>query len=136
MKKQITILIADDNQLMRETLRILIFSMENTQLVGEAENGEQAIELAGQLLPDIILMDINMSPVNGFEATRKILKQNPGIKIIGLSMHNQSSYTKNMIQSGARGYITKIASHHKIIEAINKVAAGGRYFDKDIEGMV
>jgi len=77
-------------------------------------------------------MDIIMSPVNGFEATRKILKQNPIAKIIGFSMHNQASYAKNMLQLGAKGYVTKSAPHQEIIEAIRTVAAGRKYIDKSL----
>jgi DNA-binding NarL/FixJ family response regulator len=134
MKKQITVLIADDNKLMRKTLSLLISGIENVHLAGEASNGEEAIKLAKELSPDIILMDINMSPVNGFEATRKILMQNPAAKIIGLSLHKQASYAKNMLKLGVKGYVTKSAAHEEIIEAIKTVAAGRKYMDKDIEG--
>ncbi len=136
MEKQIAILIADDNNIMRKTLRVLISEMKNAILAGEATNGEEAIALAAELLPDIILMDINMSPVNGFEATRKILIQNPAAKIIGLSLNKQPSYTKNMLKLGAKGYITKTTPHREIIEAINTVATGGKYICKDIEDKV
>ena len=101
MEKAITILIADDNKYIRETIRFLLSRFANLKLVGEAESGEEAISLAKQLNPDVVLIDINMSPVNGFEATRKILKQNPLAKIIGLSVHKQPSYAKNILQLGA-----------------------------------
>ena len=132
MEKQITILIVDDNNLMRRTLKVLISEMKNATLAGEAINGQEAIALAAELLPDIILMDINMSPVNGFEATRKILTQNPAAKIIGISLQKQPSYTKNIMKLGAKGYVTKSAPHQEIIEAINTVATGGKYISKDI----
>jgi len=134
MKKQITVLIADDNKLMRETLSMLITVTENLQLVAQARNGDEVIALASEFSPDVILMDINMSPVNGFEATRKILKQNPAAKIIGLSLHKKPSYAKNMMQLGAKGYVTKSAPHEEIIEAIRKVADGGKHIDKNIAG--
>lgn len=108
--------------------------MENSTLIGEAENGEEAISLAKELSPDIILMDINMSPVNGFEATRKIIKENPGSRIIGFSDNRKVSYIKNMLQLGAKGYIVKGSSLETIIEAIEKVNAGGRFIDKEVEG--
>ena len=136
MEKQITILIADDNNLMRRTLRVLISEMKNVILSGEATNGEEAIALAAQLLPDVILMDINMSPVNGFEATRKILIQNPAARIIGLSLNKQPSYTRNILKLGAKGYVTKSASHEEIIDAINIVAKGGKYISKDMESKI
>ncbi|MEK7226670.1 MAG: response regulator transcription factor [Bacteroidota bacterium] len=133
MGNPIAILIADDNKLMRQTLKLIIAGIHDTRLVGEATNGEEAIALAKEHLPDIILMDINMTPVNGFEATRKILKDDPSIKIIGLSLHNQPSYAKNMLQLGAKGYISKNSNHNEIIKAIQKVAAGEKYIAPDIE---
>jgi DNA-binding NarL/FixJ family response regulator len=134
MEKQITILVADNNNLMLESLRLLISGMDNVKLVGEVKNGEEAIAAVATLFPDIILMDINMSTVNGFEATRKILKQNPDAKIIGISMHTTISYAKKMFRLGAKGYVTKNATHQEITEAINTVAAGGKYIDKRLEG--
>lgn len=136
MEKQITVLIADNSKPMREILGLIISGMENTELVGVAMNGEEAIELAKEKLPDIILMDINMSPVNGFEATRKILKHNPAAKIIGLSLHNKVSYAKNLMQLGARGYVTKSSSFQKIIDAIKTVAAGGKYIDNELSDLL
>lgn len=132
MRKQITILIADDNALMRGMLRMIIDSINEISIAAECKNGEEIIALAREYSPDIILMDINMSPVNGFEATRKILKENPGIKIIGLSMHNKISYARNMMQLGACGYICKSSPYNEIIDAIKKVAGGGKYIDKSI----
>lgn len=101
-----------------------------------ATNGEEAIAMAGELKPDIILMDINMSPVNGFEATRKIIKLHPAIKIIGLSLHTEAAYCRNMLRLGAKGYVTKSSPYNDIIDAINIVAAGGKYIDKKITGIV
>lgn len=136
MPKPITILIADDNFHIRESLQVLLEPQENMTLVGEAKNGEEAIALAAQLSPDIVLIDINMSPVNGFEATRKILKHNPSIRIIGLSLHREISYCRNMLRLGAKGYVTKSSPYHDIITAIEEVAAGGKYIDKNIPGII
>jgi DNA-binding NarL/FixJ family response regulator len=136
MAKHITVLIADDNVHMRESLRILISPLENLQLIGEAKNGEEAITFASDLHPDIILMDINMSPVNGFEATRKIVKQFPEIKIIGLSLHTEPAYCRNLMRLGARGYVTKSSPYEEILIAIQEVAAGGRYVDKGVPGCI
>lgn len=134
MKKKISILVADDNAVVRESLRAVISYMENSTLIGEAENGEEAISLAKKLLPDIILMDINMSPVNGFEATRKIIKDNPKSRIIGFSDNRRVSQIKNMLQLGAKGYVVKGSSFETIIEAIEKVNAGERFIDKEVAG--
>ncbi|HEV7780560.1 MAG TPA: response regulator transcription factor [Chitinophagaceae bacterium] len=135
MLKPITVLVADDNFHIRESLRLLLESHDYIQLVGEAKNGEEAIALAAELQPDIILIDINMSPVNGFEATRKIVKQNPSSKIIALSLHNEVSYCRNMLRLGAKGYVTKSSPYNEIIIAITEVAAGGKYIDKNIPGI-
>jgi len=134
MAKQITVLIADDNRHVRESLRVLLSPLENMLLIGEAKNGEEAIALATEHLPDIILMDINMSPVNGFEATRKILKLFPAIKIIGLSLHKEPAYCRNLMRLGAKGYVTKSSPYEEIIIAVKEVAAGGKYIDKEISG--
>ena len=135
MDKAITILIADDNKYIRETMRFLISRFKTLQLVGEAESGEQAITLAAQLAPDVILIDINMSPVNGFEATRKILKQNPSTKVIGLSVHKQPSYAKNILQLGAKGYVTKSSPHKEIILAIREVFEGKEYICSELHDL-
>ena len=132
MEKAITILIADDNKYIRETIRFLLSRFANLKLVGEAESGEEAISLAKQLNPDVVLIDINMSPVNGFEATRKILKQNPLAKIIGLSVHKQPSYAKNILQLGAKGYVTKSSPQKEIILAIQKVSEGKEYICSEL----
>lgn len=134
---QITVLIVDDNKLMREALStILLSGIVNIQIVGNVSNGEEAIDLANKLQPDLIFMDINMSPVNGFEATRKILKQNSSIKIIGFSLHNEKSYAVNMMKLGAKGYLTKGASPEEIIEAVKKIAKGGKYIDARFKGKI
>ncbi len=132
MDRAITILIADDNKYIRETIRFLLSRFKNFELLGEAESGEEAILLAKKLSPEIILIDINMSPINGFEATRKILKQNPSIKIIGLSVHKQPSYAKNILQLGAKGYVTKSSPHKEIIHAILQVSEGKEYICSEL----
>jgi two-component system invasion response regulator UvrY len=134
MRKQFTILVADDNTLMRGTLRMIIDGIKEVSVIGECRNGEEIIALARKHSPDLIVMDINMSPINGFEATRKILKENPAIKILGLSMHNKISYAKNMMQLGAFGYVCKSSPHNEIIEAIKKIVNGGKYIDKGLAG--
>ena len=113
-EEKIRIVIADDHYLIRETWKLLLEQDERFVIIKECTNGEEVILAAKNHSPDIILMDINMKPVNGFEATRKILKNNPEIKIIGLSMNNQVTYARNMLQLGARGYITKNSKKEEI----------------------
>jgi two-component system invasion response regulator UvrY len=134
MRKEVAVIIADDNHLMRGSLRLIISSMQEATLIGEATNGEEALKLCREKAPDVILMDINMSPVNGFEATRKIIKEFPSVKVIALSMHNKVSYAKNMLKLGACGYVCKSSPHSDIIDAIATVMEGGVFIDKGLQG--
>lgn len=136
MADAITILVVDDNNFMRETLKFLISRVSRFKLIGEATSGQEAINMAQEFSPDIILLDINMSPINGFEATRKILKQNPLTKIIGLSVHKQPSYAKNILQLGAKGYLTKSSPHKEIIEAINAVYEGREFVCSELTDLL
>lgn len=133
MGNQTTILLVDDNAEMRDTLKFLISRHVHLKVIGEAGSGQEALKFIASNTPDVILMDINMSPVNGFEATRKIIKNHPLVKIIGLSVNKEPSYAKNMISLGAKGYITKSSSSSEIIEAINKVAKGEIYLCCEIK---
>jgi DNA-binding NarL/FixJ family response regulator len=135
MDNAITILIADDNKYIRETVRFLLSRIDNFKLVGEAASGEEAISLAQELCPDVILIDINMAPINGFEATRKILKRSPSTKIIGLSAHKEPSYAKNILQLGAKGYVTKSSPHKEIIHAIVQVSEGKEYICAELTNL-
>jgi two-component system, NarL family, invasion response regulator UvrY len=136
MDHAITILTVDDNFFMREILRMIISRQQNFKLVAEATSGLEAINMARQYMPDVVLIDINMAPINGFEATRKILKYNPLIKIIGLSMHKQPSYARNIIQLGAKGYLTKSSPHQEIVQAINTVYQGNQYVCLELAGQL
>jgi DNA-binding NarL/FixJ family response regulator len=121
---QIRVIIVDDHQMVRETWKMILQKDERIVIIAECCSGQEAIDAAAHLQPDIMLMDINMSPVNGFEATRKILKAHPNIKIIGVSIQNQPGYARNMLQLGAKGYVTKNSSKEEMIEAIINVQNG------------
>ena len=130
----IRIVIADDHQLVRETWKLILEQDKRFFIVAECSNGAEAIKTAVKLVPDIILMDINMHPVNGFEATKKILKQAPSVKIIGISVNNQPSYARNMLQLGAKGYVTKDSPKEEMTNAILTVYNGGVFICEDIKG--
>jgi two-component system, NarL family, invasion response regulator UvrY len=132
MDQPIRLVIVDDHTLMRETWKMVLQRDPQIRVVAECASGEEAIRCAETDKPDIMLMDINMSPVNGFEATRKIVKAFPSIKIIGLSINNQPAYAKNMLQLGAKGYVTKNSPSEELIEAIKMVNKGGVYICRDI----
>lgn len=133
MDQPIRLVIVDDHTLMRETWKMVLQRDPQIRVIAECASGEEAIRCAGSDKPDIMLMDINMSPVNGFEATRKIVKAHPCIKIIGLSINNQPAYAKNMLQLGAKGYVTKNSPSEELLEAIKMVNKGGVYICREIK---
>jgi len=134
--EKITILIADDHKLIRETWTYILNSDERFEVVAECGDAEQAVELAKELTPDIVLMDINMAPFNGFEATEKIRKVSPESKVIGVSMHSQPAYAKKMLQVGARGYVTKNSSKEEMFNAITEVFRGNKYVCDEIKTII
>jgi two-component system, NarL family, invasion response regulator UvrY len=128
----IRIIIADDHKLIRESWRVLLENNSRFKVIAACKNGEEAVAQARVLLPDILLVDINMSPGNGFEVTRRILKELPAVKVIGMSVNNQPKYAIRMIELGARGYLTKTSSWEEINEGINQVYEGGIYICEEI----
>ncbi|HEU4901323.1 MAG TPA: response regulator transcription factor, partial [Flavisolibacter sp.] len=106
MDERIRLVIVDDHRMMRETWKMILQRDPRIEVIAECASGEEAIQCADAQVPDVMLMDINMAPVNGFEATRKIAKAHPEIKIIGLSINNQPTYARNLMQLGAKGYVT------------------------------
>jgi len=130
--KKIRIIIVDDHEMIRQTWKMILQQNEELDIIFECSNGEEAIGAAVELQPDIILMDINMAPVNGFEATRRITKLIPTAKIIGLSINNQPTYARNIMQLGAKGFVTKNSSSSEMIEAIKTVYDGGNFICSEI----
>ena len=133
---KITILIVDDHKLIRDTWSFILNSDPRFQVIAETDSGKSAIELTESNQPNIILMDINMSPMNGFEATKEIRKISPESKIIGVSMHSQPAYAKKMLQVGAMGYITKNSSKEEMIGAITEVAQGNKYICHEVKAIL
>lgn len=131
--KKIKILIVEDHTLVRENITLFLNLNEAFEVVGATGDGQEALELAKILLPEIILMDINLNGViSGLDATSMITAIVPEAKIIGLSMHNQPSYARTMMQKGAMGYITKSSSQNEIVDGILKVYSGSRFFCNEI----
>ena len=133
MDEIIRLVIVDDHDMMRETWKMILQRHPRITIINECASGEEAIKSAEADNPDIMLMDINMSPVNGFEATRKICRAFPTVKIIGLSINNQPSYARNLIQLGAKGYVTKNSSSEEVFKAIFTVWDGGVYICKEVK---
>ncbi len=127
------IIIVDDLKMVRDTWKLILNLDDRFKVIAECASGAEAIEAACKLNPQVMLMDISMSPVNGFEATRKITRLCPDVNIIGVSIHNQTGYARNMLQLGAKGYVTKNAHQDELIEAILEVSKGKKYICKEIE---
>jgi two-component system response regulator DegU len=120
----IKILIVDDHALLREGLIKILSLEEELEIIGEASKGEEAIDLARKLRPDIILMDINMPGINGIEATKVIKKELPQIGIIALTIHDDEEYIFELVRAGVSGYVLKDISPERLISAIKDVAQG------------
>ena len=129
----VRVVIVDDHQMVRETWKMILQRDERIDIIGECASGEEAMQAAESLNPDVMLMDVNMSPINGFEATRKIAKSHPHVKIIGVSIQNQPSYARNMIQLGAKGYVTKNSPRDEMVHAILEVQKGFTFVCKEIK---
>ena len=110
----VRVLLVDDHRIFRESLRTLLAQMPNILVVGEAGDGQQAIELARQLVPDIVCMDIGMPGINGIKATRELRTVCPAVKVIALSTHADNVYVMDMMAAGASGYVTKAESGQEI----------------------
>lgn len=132
----IRIIIADDHRLFREGLVNLLSESKDIEIVAQAENGKEAILKAKELNPDIVIMDIGMPIMNGVEATGKLLKEIPGIKVIALSMHSDKQYIKGMLEAGACGYLFKNCAYHELIEAITTVFSGKKFLSDQITEIV
>lgn len=134
--EKITILIADDHTLVRETWSFILNTDERFRVVAESGSGEDAVEMARQLRPNIVIMDINLPGMNGIEATQLIRKVSPSSRILGVSLHTQPTYARKMIQKGAMGYVTKNSSREEMFKAITEVQAGRRYICDEIKNIL
>ena len=118
------ILLADDHRVVLEGLRLLLSSMQGIEVIGEAQDGREAIEMTKSLKPDVLIMDLMMPNVGGLEATREIEERFPDVKVIILSMHDNYAYITRAIEYGAEGYVLKDASSEELLKAIEVTVAG------------
>jgi len=132
----IKILLADDHKITRDGLKALLENQNHMIVVGEAENGRQAVRLALALAPDVIVMDINMPELNGIEATRQIVAELPGTKIIALSMYSDKRYVVGMLKAGVSGYLLKNCAFDELVSAISSVVANQNYMSQKIADTV
>lgn len=128
----IRVLIADDHLLFRDGLRALLLSADDLELVGEATTGEEAIALAAQMQPDVILMDIQMPGASGIEATRRIVQMSPHVHILMVTMFADDASVFMAMRAGARGYLLKGANHAEMLRAIRAVGSGEAIFSPAI----
>jgi two-component system invasion response regulator UvrY len=128
----VRIIIVDDHFHVREAWSWVLNQVPRINVIAQCANGREAIETARKLQPDVILMDINMAPVNGIEATRAIREFAPDIKIIGVSVQAERSYVNEMLRNGANGYVTKNSSSAEMITAIDEVLAGKTYLCEEV----
>jgi len=133
---KIRVLIVDDHQLLRDGLAAMLKDVEHINVVGTASSGEEAINIAQDKIPDIILMDIMMAGMSGIEATRWIKEQNPAIKVIIVSMEVNQGLIGDGIKSGIEGYLPKDVDKATLVKAINKVNAGEKFFSDSITKII
>jgi len=136
MSSKKTILIAEDHTILREGLRSLLNTDQDFEVVGEAEDGREAIRVAEKLRPDLILMDLTMPKMNGLEAIKEIKKRSPASKILVLTVHKTEEYILAALEVGADGYVVKDATHSELVMAMQKVLTGGRFLSPDISEKV
>ncbi len=129
-------MIVDDHTLIRETWSSLLRTIPDVEIVAESGDGQLAIEMAKNIRPDIVLLDINMEPVNGFEVLKMIRRLSPASKIIGVSMRSEPSYAKKMLRLGAKGYVTKNSPRDEMLEAITEVSNGNIYVCQEVKAAI
>ncbi len=130
------VLLADDHKILRQGLRTLLEQEEDIYIVGEADNGRSSVKLAGELAPDVVIMDVAMPDLNGIDATRRVIEAEPKARVLALSMHSDGRYVKGMLQAGARGYILKDCAAEELTRAIRTVMAGQVYVSPGVTGTI
>ncbi len=136
MLGKITIVLADDHKIVRDGLKSFLARISDFVLIAEAEDGEQLLAVFEQMMPDIALVDISMPRMNGLEALKHLHEQNPNVKIIILSMHEEADYIMKAIQHGAKGYLLKNTDEKELETAIRTVASGGKYFNSTVSSIM
>jgi len=133
MQKKITVLLVDDHSLVRRGFRRMLEDEPDMEVVGEAGDGEESVKLAKQLQPQVVVMDCALPGMNGLQATRQIIEKSPETAVLMLSMHSESTWVRQAVEAGAKGYVLKNALDLELGTAIRKVAAGETVFDPKVE---
>lgn len=135
-KDKLKILIAEDHGTVRDGIKMIINAQDDMEVVGEAADGRKAVEMARELKPDIVLMDISMPELNGLKAAAQLKRILPDIKILTLTRHTDDAYLQELMQAGISGYALKQSLSEELIRGIRIIAAGGKYLDPAIAGKV
>jgi two-component system response regulator NreC len=134
MLKMTEVLLVDDHEIVRAGLRSLLERHQDVKIVGEAGSGREAVELAAELKPDVVLMDVSMGDMDGVEATRRIKKRSPEVNVLALTVHEEEAYFFEMLTAGASGYVPKRASPQVLLTAIAIVAKGEVFLHPAVAG--
>src|SRR5687767_46926 len=134
--KRTRILVADDHTIVRQGLRAILEGEPDFEVVGEAADGREAVKKAVTLAPDVVIMDVSMPKMNGLEATARIVKANPTIQVVALTMHSSEEYVYSLLKAGAKGYLLKESVSSDLVEAIHAVEGGGTYLHPSISTKV
>jgi len=129
---KLRIILAEDHETIRDGLKLLVNSRADMEVVGEADNGRTALQLAEEFSPDVVVMDISMPELNGLQATKKLKDKSPQVKVLILTRHSEPGYLQELLQAGASGYVLKQSKSEELIRAILAVAAGQTYLDPAI----
>nr|WP_314531240.1 response regulator transcription factor [uncultured Pseudomonas sp.] len=128
----IRVALVDDHSLVRDGIKALLSVMANLEVVGEAENGADAIDMIGRCQPDLVLVDIGLKDMNGLELTRLLRNRYPALKVLVLSMYDNHEYVSESVRAGASGYVLKNSPSREIIAAIDAIANGGSFYSAEI----
>jgi two-component system response regulator NreC len=132
----IRIVLADDHALVRQGFRMILEAQPDMEIVGQAGNGREAVELAEKLKPDVVVMDVAMPELNGTEATRRLAASTPRTRVLALSMHKDSVYVREILRAGARGYLLKDSGDTDLVAAVRAVAKGEGYISPAVSDAV
>lgn len=132
----ITVILADDHKIVREGIRILLQKYPEIEVIGETEDGRSTVEMARELAPDVVVMDIAMPDMNGIEATRRITEERPGVKVVALSMHSDKRFVSEMLKAGASAYLLKHSAFEELVTAVMTVVENRMYLSPAVTGVV
>lgn len=136
MNRKMRILLADDHAVVRQGFRMILSAQPDFEVVAEAANGREAVEMAEKARPDVVVMDVSMPELNGIEATRRIMEANERTRILALSMHRDSVYVREILRAGAVGYLLKDAVENEFLIAVRAVARGEAYLSPAVSDAV